>query len=321
MAPRLALAALLLLLLQRGPRPARGAWAVYPKSYCGVGTSAVGELDSCTCKIGDGACLKAAGTTAFGTNYGFMGDITLAACEAKCLELGCGCFDFSDTPARPSENCRICKAAQTFMPLSPSGAGYAAHIYQPELGWSIVSLVLGLAAAYVGLGTLHGRMVQQRAGWEALPHRSFWREARGLVEDGVRFATGKGAGRHGGGSSGSSGRAGREALVPSRAAESSGGGGGGSRRSGGEKKSRHKSSSGSGGSGKKSSKAAAAEEEDRSRGGSSPQRESSGKASPAAGGGGGGAAGADDGGGGGGGGAAAASTASGGGGRWVHVPT
>jgi len=171
------------------PRFVGGAYAVWPDHYCGVGTSQIGELDSCTCKMGDGACMKA-GATQYGTNYGFMGDITLPACEAKCEEMGCSCFDFSPKPARPGENCRICKVAQSFMPLSPSGAQYTAYVYQPDWGWSFSALVLGLTLSYVALGTMHGRLVKRRDGWDALPHQRFWAEVRGLVEDGVQFAKG-----------------------------------------------------------------------------------------------------------------------------------
>ena len=58
-------------------------FTVFPSTYCGVGTAGAGELSSCTCKKG-GACAKAPGANAAtGTNYGFMGDLSLQACEAK----------------------------------------------------------------------------------------------------------------------------------------------------------------------------------------------------------------------------------------------
>lgn len=171
------------------PRCVGGAYAVWPDHYCGVGTGQTGELDSCTCKMPGGACM-AAGATQYGTNYGFMGDITLPACEAKCEEMGCRCFDFSPKPVRPGENCRICKVAQSFMPLSPSGAQYTAYVYQPDWGWSFSALVLGLTLSYMALGMMHGRLAKRRNGWDALPHRRFWAEVRGLVEDGVQFAKG-----------------------------------------------------------------------------------------------------------------------------------
>ena len=219
-----------------------GAYAVWPDHYCGVGQQ-IGELDSCTCSMKGGACLKA-GATVHGTNYGFMGDITLPACEAKCEEMGCHCFDFSTTPARPGENCRICKSAQSFMPLSPSGAAYTAYVYQPDWGWSFSGLVLGLMLGYVALGLAHGRLVKKRDGWDALPHRRFWTEARGLVEDGVQFARGSHPGR-------STGVASKDgALLPA------GGSGSASKRAGREKAQK---SSGS------SSRKSAAESRDRDR--------------------------------------------------------
>ena len=240
-------AALVVRVAQLTRQLVEGAYAVWPDHYCGVGTSQIGELDSCTCKMKDGACLKA-GATVYGTNYGFMGDITLPACEAKCEEMGCHCFDFSTTPARPGENCRICKSAQSFMPLSPSGASYTAYVYQPDWGWSFSGLVLGLMLAYVAGGMVHGRLVKNRDGWDALPHRRFWAEARGLVEDGVQFARGSNAGR-------SAGRASQNAaLLP---AVGDGGSDSASKRARREKA--HKSTSGS------SSRKSAAESHDRDR--------------------------------------------------------
>jgi hypothetical protein len=111
-----------------------------------------------------------------------MGSVSLEACEAKCVELGCHCFDYSAIgPGRPNENCRICKASSSYLPLSPSGAKYSAHIYQPPWGWTVAGPILGLAAAYIIAGSLHGKLIRQQTGWQVLPHLALWSELRGLV--------------------------------------------------------------------------------------------------------------------------------------------
>ena len=186
-------------------------FVVYPDTYCGVGTGGIGELNSCTCSQKNGACMKAPGHTASGTNYGYMGSISLEACEAKCLEVSCRCFDYSPIGnGRPDENCRICKSTSSFLPLSPSGAKYSAHIYQRPWGWSVAGPILGFAAAYLVIGSLHGKLVKGRLGWQVLPHLTFWSELRGLVEDGVQFSL-SGGGRRG---SQQQRKKARDALLP-----------------------------------------------------------------------------------------------------------
>ena len=80
--------------------------------------------------------------------------------------------------------CRCC----SILAITPKCTAYIA---QPAWGWSVVGLLAGATALYVGLGMLHGSQVKGRRGWEALPHREFWVEARGMAEDGVRFASGR----------------------------------------------------------------------------------------------------------------------------------
>jgi hypothetical protein len=41
--------------------------------------------------------------------------------------------------------------------------------------------ILGLAAAYIIAGSLHGKLIRQQTGWQVLPHLALWSELRGLV--------------------------------------------------------------------------------------------------------------------------------------------
>ena len=139
----------LLALLALAASPAHASFAEYADKYCfGEGENA------CVCALG-GECTKAAGTLPeairkLGLNYGYVGADSVAVCQAKCEEMGCECFDHSDTPARPNENCRICKPGQSFRPLHLSGAKCKVFLYNPEMGWSIAGLILGVAAVYGG---------------------------------------------------------------------------------------------------------------------------------------------------------------------------
>ena len=154
-----------------------------PDFYCG----GAGDL-ACTGAIGAN---KPKGAGAFGTAYAYMADVSLPACEAKCKELDCLCFDFSATPARVNENCRVCGLERTFNPLHPSGAGCTAYLNEPdEWGWHFVLLFLAGGTMYISIGLLHGTRVQRKRGWEAVPNVALWREFGGLVDDGLRFARG-----------------------------------------------------------------------------------------------------------------------------------
>ena len=55
-------------------------------------------------------------------------------------------------------------------------------------GWSFVFLFAGASVLYAGGGWVAGR-VRGRKGTAALPHAGFWAGARGLVVDGLRFAS------------------------------------------------------------------------------------------------------------------------------------
>ena len=189
---------------------------------------------------------------------------------------------------------RVCKVGASFQPLHASGAKCTAYIAQPAWGWSVVALLAGATALYVGLGMLHGSQVKGRRGWEALPHREFWVEARGMVEDGVRFASGRQqSGRRGGAGP-------REPLVSGQAAPSEASDAAKEdRRRGKEKKQKREKKSRQP---SRHPERAAAGDGDGDR--SAPAAEANN-----------GGAGVDDGADG-----AGRTTASGGGGRWVHVP-
>ena len=59
-------------------------------------------------------------------------NVSLAECQAKCIELDCHCMDYAvqETTHKPraGEKCRICKARQTYLPLHASGAGYSSYL-------------------------------------------------------------------------------------------------------------------------------------------------------------------------------------------------
>ena len=83
-----------------------------------------------------------------GCNYAYMGDEgSVEACAAKCTELHCPCYDYSD-PAdkgqvRAGEHCRVCGPTQTFKPFHSSKQHYAAFI--PGGGsWGDAVLVVAL---------------------------------------------------------------------------------------------------------------------------------------------------------------------------------
>lgn len=184
---------LLLLAAVAAGSPVDASYAVYADKYCfGEGENA------CVCnpkgKAGDD-CTKAGGND-LGLNYGYLGADSLPTCQAKCEEMGCQCFDHTETPARPNENCRICKPGQSFRPLHDSGAGCSAFLYQPQWGWSVVCFILGVVAAYVAGGYVYGTQIKGRRGRGALPHAQFWLEVDALVRDGARFVAAAGRAPH-----------------------------------------------------------------------------------------------------------------------------
>ena len=130
-----------------------------------------------------------------GCNYAFMGDLSLAACEAKCAELGCPCFDFSDPTdkgsVRPDEHCRVCAPTQTFLPVHASKQHYM--VYQPLPSvWAPAVLTLALlAAVYLGAGAAYRIKKLGKRGTAALPHAAFFQELQGLVADGVALVRGR----------------------------------------------------------------------------------------------------------------------------------
>ena len=130
-----------------------------------------------------------------GCNYAFMGDLSLPACEAKCAELGCPCFDFSDPTdkgsVRPDEHCRVCAPTQTFLPVHASKQHYM--VYQPLPSvWAPAVLTLALlAAVYLGAGAAYRIKKLGKRGTAALPHAAFFQELQGLVADGVALVRGR----------------------------------------------------------------------------------------------------------------------------------
>ena len=130
-----------------------------------------------------------------GCNYAFMGDLSLPACEAKCAELGCPCFDYSDPTdkgsVRPDEHCRVCAPTQTFLPVHASKQHYT--VYQPLPSvWAPAVLTLALlAAVYLGAGAAYRINKLGKRGTAALPHAAFFQELQGLVADGVALVRGR----------------------------------------------------------------------------------------------------------------------------------
>ena len=130
-----------------------------------------------------------------GCNYAFMGDLSLPACEAKCAELGCPCFDYSDPTdkgsVRPDEHCRVCAPTQTFLPVHASKQHYT--VYQPLPSvWAPAVLTLALlAAVYLGAGAAYRINKLGKRGMAALPHAAFFQELQGLVADGVALVRGR----------------------------------------------------------------------------------------------------------------------------------
>lgn len=98
---------LLLLSLLVGAHTCNAGFIPHANEFC-MGDSGP---KSCTCGT-DGAtynkCKAQPGFTVHGTHYAYMADVSLDACRAKCEATGCRCFDFSPTPARKGENCRVC---------------------------------------------------------------------------------------------------------------------------------------------------------------------------------------------------------------------
>lgn len=134
-----------------------------------------------------------------GCNYAYMGDEgSVEACAAKCTELHCPCYDYSDPTdkgqVRAGEHCRVCGPTQTFKPFHSSKQHYAAFI--PGGGsWGdpvlVVALLLGL---YLGGGTIYKTRTTGQRGIHAAPHAAFFIGMRGLVQDGVALVRGRGGG-------------------------------------------------------------------------------------------------------------------------------
>jgi hypothetical protein len=74
-----------------------------------------------------------------------------------------------------------------------------------RLGWQFVLAVLGGAAVYAGGGSALNRRRSGLSGAASLPHREFWLQMQGLVQDGVRFARTRSGLRAAGGRAHSSG--------------------------------------------------------------------------------------------------------------------
>lgn len=132
-----------------------------------------------------------------------MGDLSLEACQAKCEELSCSCFDFAGASAnkavRKGEHCRICKQGALFLPLQSSTWGYEAVVSTPNnWGATFLLLVAGLSCTYFGGGYVHNSRTRGATGMHALPHARHWVELHGLVSDGVAFAKHGGRARPGG---------------------------------------------------------------------------------------------------------------------------
>ena len=171
-----------------------------------------------------------------------------------------------------------------------------------EWGPQFLMFAFLAAGAYLGGGGAYRFHKLGVRGPDILPHQSFWKELRGLVEDGVAFARTGGKRR----ASSGSGRAGAYAVLPdaTRGDKKSGGrrsAGKGSDSKGAEGKEKRKKRESKNSAEKKSDKADRAERTTKSSSGFIPAPAPG--PSPAATGG-----------------SASASTASGGGGRWVHVP-
>jgi hypothetical protein len=124
-------------------------------------------------------------------HYSFMGDLPLEECQAKCEELDCPCFDFAgaSVQARKGEHCRVCNKGSVVVPLRHSNWGYKAVIHtESAWGMSFLTVVVGSAMLYFGVGYVYNSRTGGTTGAHALPHARYWVELHGLVFDGVAYA-------------------------------------------------------------------------------------------------------------------------------------
>jgi len=252
---------------------ARGGFVDTQKMNCGGAGSALG------CNLGK---------TTDALHYQHMGDEDMAACEQKCLDLGCPCFDFAGVGSSPrvrkGERCRICAAGAVFLPLQSSAWGYEAQVYEPSSwGWPFLLFVSLPGGLYLAAGYLYNSRAKGLRGSAALPHAVLWMELSGLVADGITLARGQASARRGGGGVYVPIKAGREKEKQRKKGPSS------------------KAKETSGGKKEKKKEKENARETDPSVPETSAAGPSASAARPAV--------------------AAAAGTSAGDGGRWVHVPS
>ena len=149
-----------------------------------------------------------------GLRYAYMADVELDACQAKCDELECKCFDWSKKKPggckkcpRKGEKCRVCPTGvEEVTPFAKSNYGYNTHLriglaevvsLEGGAGVSFLFIFSLLGCLYLSVGFANGTRKGLR-GARAIPNYRLWVEVGGLVRDGVNVSRRRLTGRGGG---------------------------------------------------------------------------------------------------------------------------